>query len=136
MNAKYFVPFKTAKLLKENGYPQEDIDYYYRNSQLLSVMFIYQSCSAEAIPEMLDRYYFAAPTYHEVVDWLEGEGIYITTFRVVMSYVEKEDGLEERLGWKGSTRIELPFDYEDDTDTYHTREEALNAAILKSIGML
>lgn len=42
MNEKFYVPFETAKLLKEKGYPQSDSDMYYtHNGELKSQADIY-----------------------------------------------------------------------------------------------
>lgn len=34
MNSKFYVPFETAKQLKEKGYPQKFADWYYREEAL------------------------------------------------------------------------------------------------------
>lgn len=69
----------------------------------------------------------AAPTYHEVIDWLYGKKICITC-HVAYSYEEQYNGF----------RYEIQSYNEDDypDDIYRTRENALNAAILKALEML
>ena len=92
MDSKYFVPFETAKQLKEKGYPQGW--------------------------ELED--YCAAPTYHEVVDWLEGKGIVIGTGKA-----------------RGKWYCSIDSDTDDlTTELYPTREAALNVAILKALEMI
>lgn len=147
MNEKFHVPFETAKLLKEKGY-NESNDYVYDRCandgkeciEIKNVDFEYQFNSTnsdiDADIEFTSNI-CTAPTYHEVVDWLEREKeIYITTYRVVMAYVvETPQGtIKEKLGWKGCA--EVPSGAEEDTDTFITREEALNAGILKALEML
>ena len=143
MDAKYFVPFETAKALKEKGY-NEKISYAYNKGRRIVRAGVIDCnntdwdnlCKVQSsYPPRLD--YISAPTYHEVVDWLEREKeIYITTYRVVMAYVvETPQGtIKEKLGWKGCA--EVPSGAEEDTDTFITREEALNAGILKALEMV
>ena len=73
MNSKFHIPFKTAKLLKEKGFPQDGEDYIYfsdgerkRRNWLTS----YQLDNLNAV---------ICPTYHEVLDWLDING-YIILF--------------------------------------------------------
>ena len=92
MDSKFFVPFETAKQLKEKGYPQ-----------------------GLALED-----YCAAPTYHEVVDWLEGKGIVIGTGKA-----------------RGKWYCSIDSDTDDlTTELYPTREAALNVAILKALEMI
>jgi len=73
----------------------------------------------------------AAPTYHEVVDWLEGKGITIETskhFREktkqwlwYSNVVADDDDFFENSRW---------------SDWCDTREEAINAAILKALELI
>ena len=100
MNAKYFVPFETAKQLKEKGYPQGW--------------------------ELED--YCAAPTYHEVVDWLEEKGIYLHCY----SPTRVQDIGQYTAGVFNSNTN----DWGTCKSVYSTREEALNAAILKALEMI
>ncbi len=109
MDAKFFVPFETAKLAKEKGYPQDKSDYGYFDNGDSHPLIMFPA----------DNFDCAAPTYHEVVDWLEGKGIYVFT-----NYYDK---------WAGFIRIGRKL---YDVNIYPTREEALNAAILKALEML
>lgn len=73
----------------------------------------------------------SAPTYHEVVDWLEGKGIRI---EVRMAYRFRE----KQWSWCGYIYIVEDEDYETSqlADWCSTREQALNASILKALEML
>ena len=127
MNAKYFVPFETAKQLKEKGYPQAWADMYYSTS---SSELLYKDATPDIIVTGIkdfDNYYvhyFAAPTYHEVVDWLEGKGIILVT-----------DAKRYRGGLIYWCNIGWGVKFEE-TDEFPTREEALNAAILVALSMI
>lgn len=128
MNSKFFVPYATAKMLRANRYPQSDSDMYYTpNGELKSQADIYADLT-DNDPMMysyfLTTYHIAAPTYHEVVDWLEEKhNCYIS----IMYFSFRIN--------KWVTTIECG----DNTATLNeenTREEALNAAILKALEML
>ena len=126
MNAKFFVPFETAQLLKEKGYPQESDYMYCAGERHWRHLTLYQMNKINAV---------AAPTYHEVVDWLEGKGIYVTLDWVSLKYVETLQGtIEETFGWEGDVK-RLHVDWRV-TDDYPTREQAINAAILIALEML
>lgn len=134
MDAKFFVPFETAKQLREKGYPQAENDWYYEPAGEMLIN--------EGVAELLRHRagdnadgIVAAPTYHEVVDWLEGKGIYVTLDLVSLKYVETLQGtIEETFGWEGDVK-RLHVDWRA-TDDYPTREAAINAAILKALEML
>lgn len=128
MNSKFFVPFETAKQLKEKGYPQAWATMYY-DFALGKVYFLTDRESASCVVEGdedspvfedLSKSYYAAPTYHEVVDWLEGKGINI--------------GSGKTYG-KWYCSIDNNFD-DLTTELYSTREEALNSAIISALEML
>ena len=134
MDIKFYVPFETAKQLKEKGYPQEFADWYYRETAD-ELAFVHNRYVSERVvtgkPTEFSVWYIAAPTYHEVVDWLEGKGIYITTFWGIGETDKKET---YKIWWKGF--IDIPLHEEQATAVYSTREEALNAAILKALEMI
>lgn len=73
----------------------------------------------------------AAPTYHEVLDWLEEKGIRIEV-RKAYRFREKQ------WSWCGYVYIVEDEDYETSqlADWCSTREEALNAGILAALKML
>lgn len=145
MDKKFFVPFETAKLCMDKGYNGEN-DYFwgkgkshlkprrvsnhkYGGTQVTSVNnnIVYgfenrlfdDKCFVEC----------TAPTYHEVVDWLEEKGIYVTT-------------CIDMLEVCGSGKIKwacfiFPFGgKETSIGGKHNREEAINEGILKALEML
>lgn len=121
MNAKFFVPFETAQRLKEKGYPQDKSDYgYFDNGD-----------SHPIIMFPADNFDCAAPTYHEVLDWLQGKGIRIEV-RLAYHFRKKQ------WSWCGYVYIVEDEDYETSqlADWSSTREGALNAAIIKALEML
>lgn len=135
MNAKFFVPYATAKMLRANGYPQSDSDMYYTpNGELKSQADIYADLT-DNDPMMysyfLTTYHIAAPTYHEVLDWLQEKGIRIEV-RVAYQFREKQ------WSWCGYVYIVEDEDYETSqlADWSSTREGALNAAIIRALEML
>lgn len=140
MKSKFFVPFKTAKLLKEKGYPQEGATMYYDTFSGGDINLITDRECVSCVVEGNDRHplfkrlselYIAAPTYHEVLDWLEENGIYITTLWNI-GETDKEDTYE--IWWK--CFVDITLHEEQVTSVYHTREEALNAGILAALKML
>ena len=122
MNKKFFVPCQTAKLLKEKGYPQGDSDMYYDPNGKLFTKAELDEGYKEDYPIMI-TYYFAAPNYHEVLDWLEG--------RKVRIYAEYCNGGWYRFIDNNSETMEI-----EATVRYQTREEAINDGILKALEML
>lgn len=122
MNEKFYVPFETAKLLKEKGYPQSDSDMYYtHNGELKSQADIYADLT-DNDPMMysyfLTTYHIAAPAYHEVVDWLEGKGV-----RIYAEYNENWIGFIDYGDTEGA----------EEATICQTREEVLNAAIIEAL---
>ena len=115
MDAKFFVPFETAQLLKEKGYNSLCVCYYGTDKELYLGILVsnidYEDCGN-----------CSAPTYHEVVDWLEG--------RKVRIYAEYCNGW-----WYGFIDNSETMEVEA-TLRYQTREEALNDGILKALEML
>lgn len=134
MDAKFFVPFETAKLLKKKGY-NEKISYAYNKERRIIVRAGVIDCNntdwdnlrkvQSSYPSGLD--YIAAPTYHEVVDWLYGKKICITCHPAYCYYGQYN-------GFQYEMQTYDEDDYPD--DVYCTREDALNAAILKALEML
>lgn len=131
MNGKFFVPFDTARQLREKGYPQERATMYYDTFSGGTISLITDrecvSCVVEGnyrhpLFKRLSELYIAAPTYHEVVDWLEG--------RKVRIYAEYCNGW-----WYGFIDNSETMEIEA-TVRYQTREEALNEGILKALEMI
>ncbi len=119
MNSKFYVPFETAKQLKEKGYPQE-IDTIHFDGRIA-----HRNLSTE---QMAILCIVAAPTYHEVVDWLDGKGIYLHCY----SPTRVQDIGQYTAGVFNSNTN----DWGTCKSVYPTREEALNAAILEALEMI
>lgn len=109
MNAKFYVPFETAQLLRKAGYPQSDSDMYYDLSGNLTPDNGFLPIDDDVCP--------AAPAYCEVLDWLIGKKIYID-----IDCTAK--GKWYCYMWEGNSAI-------DATGQYFTREQAINAAIVR-----
>lgn len=124
MNAKFYVPFETAKILKERGYP-EYTDIFYDANGCLANTFARSNYDAPIVLPVI-----AAPTYHEVVDWLEEKGIYITCYAPLLKPVDRY----------GISVFNSNTDNTNDLglcrEAYPTREDALNAGILKALEMI
>lgn len=119
MDAKFFVTFETAKALKEKGYNSLCDCYYEPDKELYLGILVsnrdYEDCGN-----------CSAPTYHEVVDWLEGKGYVIEALNLCRIATG-------RIEWRGRvTDVENNYEY---GDWALTREAALNAAILKALEM-
>ena len=124
MNAKFHVPFETAKALKEKGY-NGLCDCYYRPDKELYLGILVSNMDYE------DCGNCSAPTYHEVVDWLQEKGIRIEV-RVAYQFRER------KWSWCGYVYVVEDEDYETSqlADWCSTREQALNVSILKALEML
>ncbi len=128
MNEKFHVPFDTADLLRKKGYNNK-VDYYYLPNGEICLAVI-----TEVSNDTLDyenNGTIAAPTYHEVVDWLDGKGIRI---EVRMAYQFRE----KQWSWCGYVYVVEDEDYETSqlADWCSTREESINVSILKALEML
>lgn len=128
MNVKYYVPFETAKLLKEKGYPQLDNEHHYNlNGDMVIFSDAYEGYAEDTLIRIAQDFY-TAPTYHEVVDWLEEKGIYLHCY----SPTRVQDIGQYTAGVFNSNTN----DWGTCKSVYPTREEALNAAILKALEMI
>lgn len=119
MNAKYFVPFETAKQLKKKGYDVDCYSYYTPKGKLQQETFTTNN-------DWIRGGYYIAPTYHEVIDWLrEQYGLIVCVgFSVARCWTWSVGRLRENLTLGAYGEKES------------TREEALNAAILEALKML
>lgn len=135
MDANFFVPFETAKLLREKGYPQAENDWYYEPAGEMLINEGVAELLRHKAGDNADRI-VAAPTYHEVIDWLEGKEptFGIDTFDGISPidfsrryYCKLYLGIEEN----GRRRSKYNMHFEGDT-----REAVLNAAIVKALEML
>ncbi len=114
MNRKFFVQFETAKLLKEKGYPQENQWFYVDGGNGITVSYDGVHCESKDS--------VATPTYHEVVDWLGEKGI-----TIVLDCWFDCKKWSSLIKGRGKS---IDISYQG------TREEALNAAILKALEMI
>lgn len=125
MNEKFHVSFDTANLLREKGYNNK-VDYYYLPNGEICLAVI-----TEVSNDTLDyenNGTIAAPTYHEVLDWLDSQGIYINCFaptrkrdvgRYISSFYNNNTGYWSTCKYNSTTR-----------------EGALNMAIIAALEML
>lgn len=121
MNKKFIVPFDTARQLREKGYDVDCYSYYTQNGKLYHDTFTLNN-------KWIRMGRFLAPTYHEVVDWLEEKGIYICI--EVLLEKRGEFVFSSYIDWIGN------INQETHVGTYPTREEALNAGILAALKKL
>lgn len=122
MKQKFLVPYKTAQALKAAGYNEECKDWYDDNGVLWSNNYFEPNNSD------LAEMHSAAPTYHEVVDWLESKDIIvIADLDIGFDEVDVNDKWISMFWYDNKKKIN-PTDFH-----YKTREEALNAAILKAL---
>lgn len=124
MNIKFYVPFETAKMLKAQGYPQSGSDMYYNPNSELKTQVELIAGYKEDYPTMI-KYYIAAPAYCEVIDWLaESKEIYIDVDRT------RERVVKIPL-WHCYIWNKYQFIGAIITASYPTREQAINAAIIR-----
>lgn len=123
MDAKFIVPFDTARQLREKGYDVDCYSYYTQNGKLYHDTFTLNN-------KWIRMGRFLAPTYHEVVDWLEGKGIYITCYAPLLKPVGRY-----AISVFNSNTNNIN-DWGLCRDAYPTREEALNAGILAALKKL
>lgn len=131
MDKKFFVPYQTARQLKEKGY-NEECTFYYGDGIIRTERQLYTNKElSDNTPNWLFNECISAPTYHEVLDWLEEKGIRI---EVRMAYRFRE----RKWSWCGYVYVVEDEDYETSqlADWCSTREEAINVSILKALEML
>ena len=98
MDNKFYVPFNTAKRLKEAGYNEPSTMVYNNLGELWSIGSVPRRNESNDIRQRVDINHITAPTYHEAVDWLEKKGYYVCTLHfeqgwsaiVNMVYVNKQ----------------------------------------------
>lgn len=127
MDKNFFVPFDTAKLLKEKGYDTK-VSFYYTTDGVLKSHAAFDREALDGDPCLLDYSnselrkwyregkYIAAPTYHEALDWLEKKG-----YPIESACLRDFDGHD--IMWVCGCGISV-------SGIYQTREEALNDVIL------
>lgn len=112
MDTKFYVPYETARLLREKCYPQSTDTWYV---EMCRGVRVFQKMTNK------DYEYIARPTYHEVLDWLFGMGWFV----YARYYLD-------------NTYFSTIYDMSNCTEhfptgTWTSREEALNAAILEAL---
>ena len=113
MDRKYYIPYETAKQIKEKGFPQEHEWFYCDDGKGITPSWDGSHCDcSDGI---------ACPTYHEVIDWLEGKGI-----RIYAEYCNDWVGFIDAVETKETKA----------TGIYTTREEAPNEAIIYALKLM
>ncbi len=87
---KFFVPFETAKRLKEAGYPQE-VDFTGCVYTLPHGRF-YSQLDIDIARRCSNGEPIAAPTYHEVLSWLESKDYNACTLPIEKEWVAIVNG--------------------------------------------
>ena len=111
MDAKFYVPYETARELRLKGYPQSSDTWYVEMARGVRIFKNQTNKEYE---------YIARPTYHEVLDWLTGRGKCICI----------DYHITKPITWYGRVHKGRDGVF---TDDYPTREYALNAAILEAL---
>lgn len=123
MKSKFLVPFETAKMLKKAGYPQSGSDMYYNNfGELIGREKLVEEYKRDYTTMV--QYNCAAPTFSEVLDWLVQKKIYIDVDRTTERVVKIPMWhcyIWDKYLLKGAII----------TGSYPTREQAINAAIVR-----
>ena len=112
MDAKFYVPYETARELRLKGYPQSTDTWYVGQANGVRT-YKKQSTIYESI---------ARPTYHEVLDWLFDREVSIWA----RSYYGKIDWFSV---------VAVGDDEHFPSGWFKTREDALNAAILEALNL-
>lgn len=123
MDNKFFVSFDIANKLKDIGFPQKDSDWFYdeEKEEIISNAF----ADPRYWSDYRYKYIIAAPTYHEVIDWLEKKhGILIST---------ETDEVESYFCCLYNKRSVGPLYI---SLWFSSREEALNAAITEALKLI
>lgn len=117
MDAKFYVPYETARELRLKGYPQSTGTWYVEMARGVRIFKNQTNKEFE---------YIARPTYNEVLDWLE----HTHHISVWASYIKQR--------WYGAVcRNDIrDADNTYPGDFYTSREEALNVAILETLKRL
>ena len=119
MNKKFYVPFETAKMLKKADYPQAGSDMYSNPNGELFTRTELEAGYNEEYPIMI-TYYYAAPAYCEVLDWLVESKEICIDIEVLLN------GKWVCSLWDKKSEFTI-----GETLEYPAREQAINAAIVK-----
>lgn len=133
MDEKFFVPYQTAKLLKEKGYDIK-VSFYYTTDGVIKSHAAFDREALDGDPCLLNysnsdlqkwyrkENYISAPTYHEVLDWLEKKG-----YPIEIACLRNFDGYD--IMWVCGCDIYV-------SGIYPTREEAFNDVIIDLLNIL
>ena len=121
MDNKFYVSPEAAMLLKEKGYDRECISYYHDNCREVNYSFCGERNST------WEERCVSASTKSEAIDWLESKGIVVEV--VFDCNIQK---------WYFSIYKEdkKPWIKNLSNDTFPTRLEAEEAAIIKALELL
>lgn len=131
MNNKFYVTFKTAKLLKEKGFNKIVDKLIHLNRYNISIIESPEKYYDES--EVYNDYlylkqnHYACPTKAEAIDWLESKGIMIDIHWIRFN---------ENRRWNYSIFDCRTCDTIDIKYIYTTRLEAEEAAIIKACKLL
>ena len=126
MDARFYVPYETAQLLKEKGYEAETDYYYSKETKSITLLHdLKNEWYPDSLQIIIDTRYIPAPTYHEVLDWMYAKGyvIYARTVTDINSNWFAVINSENDV-------CKFPRGY------WNAREDALNAAILETLKRL
>jgi hypothetical protein len=148
MIEKLFIPQNLAQLLNDNGFNEPCLAFYTKHPIQNDVPNQYTKIEADKLVMVFQGiHYFGetvyvedinttnsketfqlpAPTYQQVLDWLEEKGIYINLFDefnkwiLMIHYYDKDGNKKEIWKYKG---------------TYDNKYEALNIGIEKSLNVV
>ena len=119
METKHYVPLEIARQLKEKGYPQDSCDMYYNPNGELRTQVELIAGYKEDYPIMI-KYYYVAPAYCEVLDWLVESKEICIDIEVLLN------GKWVCSLWDKKREFTI-----GETLEYSAREQAINAAIVR-----
>lgn len=115
MDAKFYMPYETARELRLKGYPQSTDTWYVETAKGVRT-YKKQSAEYESI---------ARPTYHEVLDWLFNMGWFVWA-----------RNYDNEVKWFSVFRMKPDSKEHFPHGVFYSREDALNAAILETLKRL
>lgn len=137
MQEKFFVPLEIAKDLKKVGFSSSHISFYWHiiKGEEPIIVYVYDKLEYEDDWGSDGSTFVPAPTYHEVLNWLNEKGIEILIeFGKHMEKNKYEANVYVNPSvFKNKTDINwYDFNYKD-LAKGNTKEEVLNKAIKKAL---
>ena len=136
MQEKFFVPLEIAKDLKKVGFPSSHISFYWHiiKGEEPLIVYVYDKLEYEDDWGSDGSIFIPAPTYHEVLNWLNEKGIEILIEYGKPGKEKYEANLYVNPSvFKDRTDINwYDFDYKD-LARASVKEKALNKAIKKAL---